>query len=393
MEHVMRYRPGYEYLVKEKARGKTFWYVRIDKGPRYRLRAEPGTPEFRREYLAAVAKAEQGIAPSEPAKGGAKVGSLEWLWGAYTGSTAWTNGLKPSTRYQRERLMAHVLKKVGKVPADAITSKSIINGLEERAKTPSAAKNFLSTMRHLFGWAKKHGHVQVDPTFGVEGVARPKTTGHPVWTDDDCAKFVEKWPLGTRQYLAFAVHRYTGLRRGDAVLLGRQHFRKDGTIQIASTEKNGVELIIPIHPKLVEAIKGARRPACASSKTPLGNLGARRRATATSSTIGRSKLASSNPARRRTHTASERPPPPRPQKQARPTRSSWRSSDGPTPRWRACTQSPPARGNSPWTGALKSALPARSSTCSRRVSFPFWNRRRTDFPLTSEPVRGKFQIN
>ena len=36
--------------------GKTVWYVRIGKGPRTRIRAEFGTPEFGAEY-----KAEMGL--------------------------------------------------------------------------------------------------------------------------------------------------------------------------------------------------------------------------------------------------------------------------------------------------------------------------------------------
>ena len=35
--------------------GKTVWYVRIGKGPRIRIRAAFGTPEFHSEYQAAIA--------------------------------------------------------------------------------------------------------------------------------------------------------------------------------------------------------------------------------------------------------------------------------------------------------------------------------------------------
>ena len=92
-----------------------------------------------------------------------------------------------------------------------------------------------------------------NPAAGVK-LLDEKTKGFPEWTDEDESAFIKCWPLGTRQYLAYMVHACTGLRRSDAVRLGRQHFGKDGKIRITA-EKNGFELTIPIHPKLVEAIK------------------------------------------------------------------------------------------------------------------------------------------
>ncbi len=46
---------------------------------------------------------------------------------------------------------------------------------------------------------------------------------------------------------------YTGLGRGDAARLGRQHV-KNGRISVA-TEKTGTQVTIPLAPQLVEAIK------------------------------------------------------------------------------------------------------------------------------------------
>jgi hypothetical protein len=49
-------RPRPPHLHRETTRhGKGVWYVRLDKGPRIRIRAEFGTPEFNEEYQAAVA--------------------------------------------------------------------------------------------------------------------------------------------------------------------------------------------------------------------------------------------------------------------------------------------------------------------------------------------------
>jgi len=68
-------------------------------------------------------------------------------------------------------------------------------------------------------------------------------------------RFESRWPLGTRERLAFDLLLYTGLRRGDAVRLGRQHF-KEGVFRI-KTEKNGVVVEAPILPPLARSIAAA----------------------------------------------------------------------------------------------------------------------------------------
>ena len=68
-------------------------------------------------------------------------------------------------------------------------------------------------------------------------------------TEDDVAAYERRWPVGTRQ---LDVLLYTGLRRGDAVRLGRQHVR-DGTAAI-KTEKTGTIVTIPILPVLAETL-------------------------------------------------------------------------------------------------------------------------------------------
>ena len=94
-----------------------------------------------------------------------------------------------------------------------------------------------------------------DPTLGVEDPARPKSDGFPVWTEEHVAAFHKRWPIGTRERVWLDVLLYTGLRRGDAVRLGRQHVRNDiGTLK---TEKSGfaIEVTLPILPVLDETLK------------------------------------------------------------------------------------------------------------------------------------------
>jgi integrase len=105
-------------------------------------------------------------------------------------------------------------------------------------------------MRGLFRWALEADHVKVDPTHGVGNPKRTAGGGFPVWSEEDVDRYEAKWAIGTKERVWLAVLLYTGLRRGDAVAVGKQHVR-DGEIVIR-TEKSGnrVEVTIPVLPSL-----------------------------------------------------------------------------------------------------------------------------------------------
>ena len=236
-------RPRPPHLHRETSRhGKTIWYVRVGKGPRIRIKAEYGSPEFEMAYQAALS----GKSPQPAAK--ASRGSLEWLWMLYRQTNAWTE-LSLATRKQRERIMCGVLKTSGNQPLSKITGGAIQKGIERRK--PFAARHFVDTMRGMFKWAVAAEHVKSDPTAG-KAVAKPKSKGFPVWTEGDLELFEHRWPIGTRERVMFDVFLYTGLRRGDAAKLGKQHIR-NGIITI-DTERTGTRVTIPVLPELAETI-------------------------------------------------------------------------------------------------------------------------------------------
>jgi integrase len=237
-------RPRPPHLQREMTRhGKTVWYVRIDKGPRIRLRAKYGSPEWDGEYQAALSGAPR------VAKGAPAVGTLAWLLDRYRETSDWT-GLSPATRRQRENIFMQVLEMAGHQPYAKISTATIVVGRERRAKTPAQARNFLDAMRGLFKWAADAKFVRVDPTLGVKNPPRKKGAGFRPWTEDDIAAYEARWPLGTRQRVWLDVLAYTGLRRGDAVRLGRPHVR-DGVATITTEKSQGeVTVTLPILPVL-----------------------------------------------------------------------------------------------------------------------------------------------
>jgi len=237
------------HLHREKTRhGTTVWYVRIGHGPRIRIKAAPGGQEFLDAYRAAIAGAPVVAAQAAPED---DPRSLAWLVAQWRKSSDW-GGKAPATRKQRENLLLHVLEKNGHMPYHAMRKEHVIAGRERRQATPFAANNFIKTMRALFRWAVEARLLEVDPTEGVAFI-KTQTEGFRAWNIDDVARYRARWPLGTRERIALEVLLNTGLRRGDAVRLGRQHVR-DGVATLRA-EKTGVELFIPILPALEEALR------------------------------------------------------------------------------------------------------------------------------------------
>ena len=233
------------HLQHEKTRhGKLVWYVRVGKGPRTRLPGAYGSAEFLGAYYAII----DGNAP--PASAAAPQGTFSWASALYRKSQDWAR-LSLATRRQRENVLKGVEALVAGLSLTAFRRADIIAGRDKRADRPGAAKHFVQTLKGFFVWALDAGYVRVDPTQGVQ-VARPKTEGFAVWTEVDIVAFRARWPLGTRERVAFEVLLGTGLRRGDAVRVGRPHLR-DGVLRF-TTEKTGECVAIAMGEDLARAI-------------------------------------------------------------------------------------------------------------------------------------------
>jgi integrase len=226
------------YVSRERSRhGRVNFYFRRAHGKRVRL-PDLYDPAFDEAYMTALHGSEVTTS-----KGKVSTSSLEWLIDRYRQSSAYS-GLAPATRRQRDNIFSHVIEGAGHAPYKAVTRKTIVDGRERRKDTPAQARNFLDAMRGLFRWAVDVQLIEHDPTAGVKNPKRPKTAGFPAWTEDDLQLFEKHWPIGTKERVWLDVLLYTGLRRGDAVLLGRQHVR-DG-IATLRTGKTGTEVTIPI---------------------------------------------------------------------------------------------------------------------------------------------------
>lgn len=236
-------RPRPPHLQRGKSRhGKHYWFVQVRRGaPKVRIpdHLEYGSVEFSAAYEAALANKPATKAPAIKAS----QGTLEWAWLLYMQSGSWQSKAV-ATRRQRENIMKHVLKTAGSSPLSDIDSPAIQDGIERRSKTPSQAKNFKQMMNQFFIWLKRSKIVADNPCDGSQLPKRPRTGGFKEWSYDEILKYEKRWPIGTRERVMLDVYMYTGLRRGDAAVVGKQHVR-DGVISL-QTEKTGQWVHIPL---------------------------------------------------------------------------------------------------------------------------------------------------
>jgi len=237
------------HLYRERNRhGTAVFYVRVGKGRRIRIRGEFGSAQFAANYRDAILGQEPQRDTAAPK------GTLRWVIACYQDSSAWAR-LSAGTKRERAYIFKIAIERAGNASLAEITQKVIRQGVEDRSKTPFAANNFLKAMRGLFQWATRAQHVEVDPTEGVKGFSN-KTEGFHAWTEEEIEKFERKWPIGSRERLALDVLLYTGLRRGDAAVLGRQHI-KDGVIDFR-TAKTGQRVTIPLLEDLSKSINATK---------------------------------------------------------------------------------------------------------------------------------------
>jgi integrase len=234
------------HLQREVSRhGMVKYYVRKDRGPRIRIVGEFGSKAFFEAYRDALAAA--------PAQSGNQTrGTMGWLIKEYMGSPSWA-ALAGETRKQLSYQFARVSDANPDVPFRTVTKAKIVEGRDRRRHKPTDANKFVKAMQKLFAFAVARDMLAVNPAEGIDKVPLPnKAIGFHTWTEDEIAAFEASWPVGTRQRLAMDVLLYTGLRRSDAVRLGRQHI-KDGIATIR-TDKTAEQVIIPILPPLAASI-------------------------------------------------------------------------------------------------------------------------------------------
>lgn len=238
-------RPKLLYVQEFKDRhGKVRRYFRRPGHKTIPLPGLPGSTEFQTAYQEALdgitaTKNEIGIDRSGPGTVAAAVAN-------YLASATFA-ALADETRRTRRNILERFREKHGEKRIAKLEPHHIQKMVQDKAATPSSARNFLNTLRALMAHCLVARLIRADPTIGVKRV-KIRTAGYYTWTEEDIAKFEKRHPIGSKARLAMALLLYTAQRRGDVVGMGPQHVR-DGLMRVRQN-KTGVSLEIPLHTDL-----------------------------------------------------------------------------------------------------------------------------------------------
>jgi integrase len=236
-----------EYIDRH---GKLRRYFRRRGGRAIPLPGLPGSIEFMAAYQAALAV----VSPPPPSPRHVIAGSLAALAAGYLRSSDFANLSPSSQRSYRAALKpildAHGHRLVRDLPKDA--ARRVIEDIG--ATRPGMANLTRAVLSKTMAYAVETG-VRTDNPFA--GLKSYRLGTYHTWTDAEIAQFERRWPLGTRERLAFALLLYTGQRGGDVVRMLRSDI-VDGRVRVAQDKaRKGTtnELMIPIHPALARALQ------------------------------------------------------------------------------------------------------------------------------------------
>ena len=184
--------------------------------------------------------------------GRTKPGSIDALAVDFYASADWQS-LRTTTRrtykgiLDRFRDLQLGSMRCGFLPVAQLQPKHIRKIIDGMADRSAAANNLLKVIRVVLAFAVDRGWRDDNPALHIKPLKR-RTEGFLTWSEEDIAKFERRWPLGTKERLAFDLLLYTAQRSGDVRRMGPQHER-DGYIRVIQ-EKTGETLELPVHPIL-----------------------------------------------------------------------------------------------------------------------------------------------
>lgn len=228
--------------------GKRRWRYR-HKGFTSELGCDWGSEEFQRRYADALnrQKAKAGVNRTIP-------GSFNDL--AMRFYQLHLPTVAPSTAANYKAVIEPLRQKHGDKRVAHMSRRHVLEIKASMAETPQQANKTLKRLSQMMDLAIELEWRTDNP---VKGVKRyPKNPeGFHAWDEHEIDRFYEVHPIGTPAYLAMTLMLYTGAARSDAIKLGRANV-KSGRLAYRrrKTKRNpdGVEIDIPIHPRLAEAL-------------------------------------------------------------------------------------------------------------------------------------------
>jgi integrase len=179
-------------------------------------------------------------------------GTLGALWTSYCRSAAYANLSISSKRIYRQ-IISPILERHGHRSVAGMKrehARQIVEGIGVTA--PAMANLTISVLRLLLSFAVDAGWRADNP---CRGLKRYRGGEFRSWTDEEFMRYEQRWPLGTRERLAYDLLLYTMQRGSDAVNMKRSDIA-GGKLRITQ-QKTGTKLLIKIHPALARSIKAS----------------------------------------------------------------------------------------------------------------------------------------
>jgi integrase len=220
-------------------------YFRRPGGPRIPLPGLPGSDEFISAYTAALDGKQLG-----PPRRGTRAGqgTFNRLALEYFASPDFLR-LGPRTRYAYRLVIERFLAEHGHRLVREMRREDVKKIMARKAATPGGANDLLKKIRALMKFAIDAELRPDDPTRRVK--LYPEGEIH-TWTDDEISQFEARWPIGTRERMAFALFLFTGQRKSDVVRMAWTDI-VGKAIKVVQA-KTGAKLTIALHPDLQEIL-------------------------------------------------------------------------------------------------------------------------------------------
>jgi site-specific recombinase XerD len=204
------------------------------------LPGDVGSPEFMAAY--------QALLGDRPAATTKISGSLGLLITEFYASRAFRN-LKPSSK-QTYRAALEPLAKVHGHRTAKITHRQTAKLIADIGETKPAMANLTKrVLQAVYKFAVKAGWVDANPIIGINAF---KGGTHHTWTEGELQTFEKRWPLGTRQRLAYTLLLYTTQRGGDVTRMSRADIVA-GELHVIQ-QKTGAELFLPFVQEIQRAL-------------------------------------------------------------------------------------------------------------------------------------------
>lgn len=259
-----RFLPKHVSVFRDRHGKERYRFRRAGFPSRY-FKAEFGSEEFRQEYRVFNDPAALADAMNAQTERKYLPGSIGKLIADYT-KVPTRMGPSPETQHKVRRILERfaagredrLVRDLRFDHVDAIIARARVKAKDENGRSVGgveAARKLRKELRRLFAFAKRQKLITENPVEDSEPVRVPpaeRSDGFHCWTEEEIAKYRDRWPLGTKQRLAMEIILWTDQRKVDAVHLGPQHIRNN-QIRVRQS-KTGKRLTLPLVPQLKAAI-------------------------------------------------------------------------------------------------------------------------------------------